>query len=191
MKHPLRLSLVLVSLLASGCVVNNGHRGRHNQPASPPPASPPPAGPPAASPPPASPPPGNPATTPVAPGARADEKRDDARDRKVEDRTGWDKLGERMVDGKADRDTIQVGRAEGRFSRVMLVVEHSALELFDVDIVFGDGSKHSPGTRLVFGKDTSSRVIDLPGDKRAIKHVTFKYGNLPGGGRAQVELWAR
>lgn len=34
-------------------------------------------------------------------------------------------------------------------------------------------------------------MIDLPGDKRVIKHVTFEYGNLPGGGRAQVELWAR
>jgi hypothetical protein len=180
MKSSSLLPLLLASLLASGCVANNGPRARRNQPASPPPAGPPPAT-----------PPGNPATNPVAPGARADEKRDDARDRKVEDRTGWDKLGERMVDGKVDRDTIPVGRADGRFSRVMLVVEHSALELFDVDIVFADGSKHSPGTRLVFTKDTRSRMIDLPGDKRVIKQVTFKYGNLPGGGRAQVELWAR
>ncbi len=112
-------------------------------------------------------------------------------DKKVEDRTGWDKLGERMVDGKVDRDTIPVGRADGKFSRIMLVVEHSALEMFDVEVVFGDGSKFSPATRLVFDKNTTSRVIGLPGDKRVVKHVTFKYGNLPGGGRAQVELWAK
>jgi len=128
---------------------------------------------------------------PTGPHARQEEKKDDAHDKKVEDRTGWDKLGERMVDGKVDRDTIPVGRADGKFSRIMLVVEHSALEMFDVEVVFGDGSKFSPATRLVFEKNTTSRVIDLPGDKRVIKHVTFKYGNLPGGGRAQVELWAK
>jgi hypothetical protein len=34
-------------------------------------------------------------------------------------------------------------------------------------------------------------VIDLPGGARSIKKVEFRYGNLPGGGRAQLELWAR
>lgn len=121
----------------------------------------------------------------------AQERRDDARDARVEDRTGWNKLGERMVDGKVDRDTIGVTAAEGRFRKVMLVVEHSALEMFDVDITFGDGEHFSPGTRYVFGKDTRSRVIDLPGAERIIRKVEFRYGNLPGGGRAQIELWAR
>ena len=133
----------------------------------------------------------SPANEPTAPGARAEERRDDAHDRKVEARTGWDKLGERMVDGKLDRDVIPVGKADGKFSKVMVVVEHSALEMFDVEITFGDGSKFSPPTRLVFEKNTTSREIDLPGDKRVIKQVAFKYGNLPGGGRAQVELWAK
>mgnify|MGYP001328538819 FL=1 len=123
-------------------------------------------------------------------GPRA-ERRDDVRDAKVEARTGWDKLGERWVDGKVDRDTIMVGRDDGRFSSIQLVVEHSAVEIYDVEITFGDGSKHSPQTRLVFGKGETTRVIDLPGAKRAIKRVDFKYGNLPGGGRAQVEVWAR
>jgi hypothetical protein len=44
---------------------------------------------------------------------------------------------------------------------------------------------------LAFGKGTATRDIDLPGDRRGIKKVELKYGNLPGGGRAQVEVWAR
>lgn len=123
-------------------------------------------------------------------GAR-EERRDDARDRKVEAATGWEKLGERMVDGKADRDVIAVGRGEGRFSAIQIKVEQSALEMFDVVVTFGDGSTFSPPTRLVFKNGETSRVIDLPGDKRAIKKVDFKYGNLPGGGRAQVEVWGK
>jgi hypothetical protein len=44
---------------------------------------------------------------------------------------------------------------------------------------------------LIFKNGETSRVIDLPGDKRTIKKVEFKYANLPGGGRAQVELWGK
>ena len=156
-------------------------------PAAPAPVSPPPASPPAASPPPASPPP-----APIAGSVdgRGGERRDDQRDKRVEAVTGWEKLGERTVNGKADHDTIPVGRAEGRFSAIQLKVEHSALELFDVVVTFADGSSFSPKTKLVFANGQTSRVIDLPGDKRVIRKVDFKYGNLPGGGRAQLELWA-
>ncbi|HEU0034670.1 MAG TPA: hypothetical protein VFQ53_28795 [Kofleriaceae bacterium] len=102
---------------------------------------------------------------------------------------GWARLGERWVHGRADRDVIHVGRADGRFTRLQVVVEHSALEMYDMTIVFGDGSAYSPPLRMVFGQGTTSRVIDLPGGARVIRRVEFRYGNLPGGGRAQVELW--
>ena len=104
---------------------------------------------------------------------------------------GFEKLGERVVDGKVDRDRIGVGRADGRFKRVAIVVEESAAELFDVEITFGDGDVFRVPTRLVFDRNTRSRVIDLPGGDRVIRHVDFKYGNLPGGGRAHVELWGK
>lgn len=122
---------------------------------------------------------------------RAIERQDDRTDARFEQRTGWDKLGERIVNGGADRDVIPVGRADGKFSKINLVVEHSALEVFDVVIRFGDGTEHSPNVRHVFGENTRSRVIDLPGGNRVIRAVEFKYGNLPAGGRAQIELWAQ
>src|SRR5436190_17016871 len=93
---------------------------------------------------------------------------------------GWERLGERWVNGRADRDIVHVGRKEGRFHRIQIVVESSALEMFDVLVVFGDGSTYSPSTRLVFEPNTKSRVIDLPGGARVIRRVEFRYGNLPG-----------
>jgi hypothetical protein len=119
------------------------------------------------------------------------ERHDDKNDKRVEAMTGWEKLGERTVDGKVDHDTIAVGKAEGRFKVIQIKVEHSALEMFDVLVTFGDGTTFSPATRHVFKNGDISNVIDLPGDKRVIKKVEFKYGNLPGGGNAQVELWAK
>lgn len=96
-----------------------------------------------------------------------------------------------MVDGKGDRDSIGVGRADGKFTRIQIIVEMSSLVLDDVVVTFGDGTTFSPTTRLVFDQNSKSRVIDLPGGARVIRKVDFKYGNLPGGGRAQVELWGK
>jgi hypothetical protein len=127
----------------------------------------------------------------VAQPERRQERRDDRQDRRTEALTGWEKLGERWVDGKVDRDAIDVGAREGRFRRVMLKVEHSAMELYDIRFVFGDGSDFSPNTRIAFDKDSRTRTIDLPGGARIIRRVEFRTGNLPGGGRAQLEVWAQ
>jgi hypothetical protein len=106
-------------------------------------------------------------------------------------RADWTKLGERWVDGTNDRDVIAVGAREGRYRRIMVVVEHSALEMYDLVVTFDDGTHFNPATRHVFSANTRSHVIDLPGAQRTIRNVEFRYGNLPGGGRAQAELWAQ
>ena len=99
----------------------------------------------------------------AAPPPRTAERRDDRNDRRFDRHSAWDKLGERWVDGRVDRDVVPVARRE-RYQRIMVVVEHSAVELFDVVIVFGNGQVYSPGTRLIFGQGQTSREIDLPGD---------------------------
>jgi len=119
------------------------------------------------------------------------ERRDPPRAAYVEPRADWNKLGERWVDGTRDRDVIPVGIRAGAYRRVMIVVENSALEMYDVEVHFADGSVFSPQTRHVFAANTRSHVIDLPGARRSIRSVEFHYGNLPGGGRAQAELWAQ
>jgi hypothetical protein len=106
------------------------------------------------------------------------------------DSKGWVKLGEREVNGRVDRDRIEVGRYEGKFTKLTLVVEKSDLELLDFEITFGNKEKFHPEVRHVFKEGSRTRVIDLPGDERTIKSIDLKYKNLPGGGRARVEVWA-
>jgi hypothetical protein len=118
------------------------------------------------------------------------ERREERREVVVEAPGDWVKLGERWVDGAHDRDVIHVGASEGRYRRIRIVVERSPLEMYDIVITFGDGTPFSPQTRHIFGADTHSHVIDLPGGPRVIRTVEFRYGNLPGEGRALAELWA-
>jgi hypothetical protein len=107
----------------------------------------------------------------------------------VWDSNGWMSLGEQTVHGKTDNDVIQVGVKEGKFAKLTLVVEDSDIELFDLVIHFGNGETYSPTTRHYFKEGSRTGLIDLPGDARYVKKVVFKYGNLPGGGKARIQLW--
>ncbi len=101
-------------------------------------------------------------------------------------------LGERKVDYGADKDTIEVGASEGRFVAIVISVTDGELEMWNVVIEFANGEKESPDTRLNFGDKERSRQIDLPGNKRVIKKVTFAYkSKVTREGKAHVKLWGK
>lgn len=106
-------------------------------------------------------------------------------------RNGFNYLGERTVNGGLDHDVIHVGRQDGKFHEIMVVAERAPVEIYDLVVTFGNGERYEPHTRLVFGPDSTSRNIDLPGGGRFIKRVDFRYGNMVAGANAKVEIWAR
>jgi hypothetical protein len=73
----------------------------------------------------------------------------------------------------------------------MVVVENAPVEIFNMVVTFGDRQQWAVPMRLVFGPDSTSRMIDLPGGARVIRRVDFQYANLAAGARARVELWGR
>jgi hypothetical protein len=101
---------------------------------------------------------------------------------------GWVKLGERTVDGRTDRDTIHVGRYEGRFSKLTIAVEDNDLEMLDFTVTFTNGERFRPRLRHYFREGSSTRVIDLPGHTRTIQRIDMTYRNVRRG-RAVVEVW--
>ncbi|MBN1939702.1 MAG: hypothetical protein JW843_08950 [Candidatus Aminicenantes bacterium] len=110
----------------------------------------------------------------------------------VLDTRGWELLGRRQVNFSADHDALTVTAAKGAFSRLMIVVRDRALEMYDLKVVFSNGEIYPPPSRLVFGRDTRSRTIDLPGRKRVIRRIDFAYRSLGSGlDRADVEVWGK
>jgi len=107
------------------------------------------------------------------------------------DMTGWRLMGEAWVNGQVDRDYIRVGKYEGRFARVMLVVTDADMEVRDFVIQFGNGQRWAPGLRYYFRDGSRSRAIDLPGHVRFIRDVELVYGNVTPGRRAHAELWGQ
>jgi hypothetical protein len=107
------------------------------------------------------------------------------------DRTGWTLLGSRTVNGRADRDVVDVGPYQGRFDQITLLVLDSDLELFDLTVVFGNGERWSPRLRHAFREGSRSHSIDLPGDDRMIQRLELAYGKLSRGRPASVEVYGR
>ena len=111
----------------------------------------------------------------------------------VWDSRGWDLLGEQTVSGRVDRDRISVGREMGRFSKLMIVVLDSDLEMIDMEVVFRRGPAFRPSISQYFRGNSRTRAIELPvgyrGPDRLIDFIDFRYRNLPGGGRARVQVW--
>lgn len=106
---------------------------------------------------------------------------------------GFTYLGERYVrgNGREVREAITGLRGDGRWRRIMIVVENAPVEMDDIVVTFASGQKFSPPTRYTFGPGQTSQIIDLPGDLRTLRRVDFFMHNLPGNGQAKVELWAR
>ena len=107
----------------------------------------------------------------------------------VWDSRGWVPLGERTVNGQVDHDRIEVGKYEGKFAKLTMVVENSDLELVDFRIVFGDRTEYHPRLSHFFREGQRTRAIDLPPGEAVIRFIDFTYRNLPGGGQARVQVW--
>jgi hypothetical protein len=107
------------------------------------------------------------------------------------DKTGWTMLGAQDVAGRRDKDVFAVGKKFGTFDQLRVVVRDSDLEMADLVVAFENGDRFEPKVKHIFKEGARSRAIELPGANRYIKDVTVLYGNLPGGGRAHVEVWGR
>ena len=104
----------------------------------------------------------------------------------------WVKLGTRKVNGLIDHDRISVGASWGTFDKIRLYVRGNNLWLYDLDIRFSNGSRQDVGVRAFIPQGGYTRAIDLIGDKRFIRHVTFFYGKPKNGqGPTFVELYGR
>jgi hypothetical protein len=104
----------------------------------------------------------------------------------------WELLGARKVNYAVDQDEIVVTRAEGVFSAIQLKVKRGPVNMHKLVIHYGNGEKEEIELRENFRAGSTSRVIDLPGNKRIIKRVSFLYDTKNLSNRkAVVELWGK
>lgn len=104
----------------------------------------------------------------------------------------WVLLGQRLVNDRLDNDIIPVTAARGDFSAITIRVKGASVDLHKVVIVYGNGNRQEVELRHTIGAGKGSRVIDLRGDERLIKHIEFWYdANTIRGRKAMVRVFGR
>ena len=99
----------------------------------------------------------------------------------------WVRLGCKDVRFLIDRDTLKVGREQGRFTAVRLKVRRAPVEMFNLRITFGNGTRIDVPVREFIAPGGVSRVIDLPGNNRGIDRIEMIYRSIPtSSGTAEV-----
>ena len=91
------------------------------------------------------------------------------------DEAAWEKLGERRIVFARESDTIHATLADGRSSRLTLVVRDTSITFFDVVVTFEDGSVYAPNARLLFSPEVETYVLELPGGAKEVRKLAFRY----------------
>ena len=104
----------------------------------------------------------------------------------------WEKIGEREVDFRGDKDTIRVNGDAGPFRQVRFRVTGNNVQIGDITVHFRVGKFDAP-VKAVIKDGENSGAIDLPGDARHITHIELTYRTVGRAreGKATVEVWAK
>ncbi len=104
----------------------------------------------------------------------------------------WEKLGQRKVNFKSDRDVIS-GRWDGWFKALQIKVREGSINMQKMVVHYRNGQTEDIPLKNNFTDGSESRIIDLPGSRRLIEKVVFWYesSGSAGGNKPVVELWGR
>lgn len=127
----------------------------------------------------------------LAAGDASAQRRDRDRDRdRGGDRAEWELLGSQTVGFRVDRDVIQVGRREGRFTRIALEARGNDIFVMDLKVVFLNNEVQDIPVRAQIRRGDRTRPLDLSGGERGIRQIEIVYRARPGfGGRAVLNVY--
>ena len=88
----------------------------------------------------------------------------------------WENLGCQQVSlfGR-DRDSVRVGRREGRFKAIRLHVRDADVEILDLKVIYANGQPDDIQVRNLIRAGERTRPLDLRGWERAIDRVDLVY----------------
>jgi hypothetical protein len=95
-------------------------------------------------------------------------------------RGNWEQLGCQSVSffGK-DRDSIRVGKREGRFKAIRLSARNNDVEILDLKVVYANGAPDDIQVRQNLRAGATTRPLDLKGRERAIRQIDIVYRSRP------------
>ena len=105
---------------------------------------------------------------------------------------GWTELATTRVDRRRDRDVVDLGRDEGRFTALRMKALRNDIRLRRVMVRYGNGVEHEVDVDRILEQGNRSGIIRLRGRQaRFIDRITLVYDTRGRGQRAELKLWGR
>jgi len=74
-----------------------------------------------------------------------------------------------------DRDSIRVGRREGKFKAIRLEARGNDVEMLDLKVIYANGEPDDIRVRSLIKQGTRTGPLDLKGRERAIQRIDMVY----------------
>lgn len=104
----------------------------------------------------------------------------------------WEKLGQRRVNFRLDRDEIMVTSSEGLFTALKLKVKNGGINFHRCVVHYRNGQTQTIKIGQTIRPGQETRVLNLHGKRRIVKKVVFWYDTKNfSRHRGTVELWGR
>lgn len=109
----------------------------------------------------------------------------------VSDKAGWHKIGETIVNYKAEKDELLITGAN-RFQTLKIKVTEAPISIESIDVYFNEGDMQSVAVGQQIKSAGESKEIQLDGKgERVVQKVVFRYKTVGENNdkRARLELW--
>ena len=91
----------------------------------------------------------------------------------------WEQLGCQKVGFLVDKDKIKVGRSEGKFKSIRLLVSGNKVHMMDLKVIYANGRPDDIQVREEIRAGGQTKPLDLKGERRAIKEIEMVYRSQP------------
>jgi hypothetical protein len=78
-----------------------------------------------------------------------------------------------------NRDSIRVGKREGRFKAIRLEARNNDVEMLDLKVIYANGAPDDIPVRSNIRAGTKTQPLDLKGRERAIQQIEMDYRSRP------------
>ena len=91
----------------------------------------------------------------------------------------WEQLGCQKVGFLVDKDVIKVGRDEGKFRSIRLLVSGNKVHMMDLKVIYANGQPDDIPVREEIRAGGQTKPLDLRGERRAIRQIEMVYRSQP------------
>ena len=107
---------------------------------------------------------------------------------KINEKAGWQKIADKTVDVKRNRDEIAVASSDDRYTSMKVIVKDAEINLYGLEVYYEGGNGQVINVGQSIKPNTESLIYPLRDGQKDLTKIAIAYKSLPGK-KAHIEVW--